>query len=237
MSDPMLKSITSRTLTFESLEWSYATIQAVADIELIKWGLADKGWRHVFEDQGAAKYLGQCRSRPKLIVSNSHYIDNGLIPKQIVDTIRHEIAHALDDGPDRYSRAHRDTGQRHVLAHDKTWRRWAMKVGANPRATGKLEGYKLPGHLEKPYKWMMVLIDDYENIEQIRPCRKFMECGSRYMRNKKRATFGKLYLVLTTEWQKHLDGRKSARDLEFWQDNPNCPVWGKGTPKKIGVKV
>jgi hypothetical protein len=209
------------------------TIQAIANAELDKWGLTAKGWTHIFEDAGPKEWLGQSRDRPCNIVSNSHYVDNGLSMEQIVDTIRHEIAHALDTRPSRYSR----DGKR--LCHDGIWRRWAMIVGANPRACAVMDGYVIPAHLVKKTKWAMVLIENDGGLEFIRSCTKFMEMAGRGLRSRK-GTRNKLYLVLTIEWEKYMAGKIRIDNLEFWQDNPNPrdDWFGRpAIPKKIGVKV
>lgn len=210
------------------LEWSYETIQAVADAELEKWGLVEKGWVHVFEDHPGG-WVGQSRNGPKMIVSNCHYIDNGMVPKEIVDTIRHEIAHALD-GYTRYSRPDW-RGVRKAMNHDTVWRKIAVKVGATPRARTRLEGYIKPSYMISASKWMMVFVNG-EDLEEIRPVKRFIAMVGRYITSRPESS-GNLYLVLTDKWNKYKAGILDIENLEFWQNNPNCPVWGRGKPKKI----
>ena len=203
------------------------TIQAIADAELEKHGLAQKGWTHSLIDEGPRNRMGYCSSAKKQIVSNSHYIKYGLCAEQIVDTIRHEIAHALDGGA-RYSRG----GRR--MVHDARWRMLAMHVGANPRATGDMTGYEAPASAIPVTKWMMVLIDKDYTLTEIRPVKRFLkDMDRRYISNRgKKRTLGNLYLVLTSHWKAYKEGRMAAHRLEFWQDNPNDRIW-PATPFKL----
>lgn len=203
------------------------TIQAIAEAELDKHGLLAKGWSHHLIDEGPRNRMGYCSDSKRQIVSNAHYIRYGLNAEQIVDTIRHEIAHALD-GRTRYSR----TGRR--MVHDAHWRMLARHVGANPRATGNMSGYEAPNSVVKNHKWTMVLVDKEYNMTEIRPVKRFLtRMADRYIKAMgKERTLGNLYLVLTSHWAAYQKGRLSVHSLQFWQDNPNDRVWS-ATPFKI----
>lgn len=201
------------------------TIEAIAEAELRKFGLWQKGWRHEFDhDFPKNKWIGLCSNYKRIIYTNAHYVEHGLNPEKIVDTIRHEIAHALDNGPTRWSRC----GNK-ILVHDPVWRRYARHVGANPRATGRLEGYEAPDWVvakKKEAKWTMVFVDG--GFEEIRACPKFLvRMRDRNIRGRPE-TLKKLWLVSTKDWKAYLAGKLKAWQLKFWQENPNCSIWGDG---------
>jgi predicted SprT family Zn-dependent metalloprotease len=89
--------------------------QQLANDLLREHGLAQKGW--TFEFDQAKRRFGVCRYRSKRIglsqplTEANHYIE-------VVDTILHEIAHALV-GP----------GQ----GHNNVWKRKCMDIGAKPQ--------------------------------------------------------------------------------------------------------
>lgn len=94
--------------------------------------LRDLGWS--FDFDRAKKRLGNTRMRDKIITLSRILVDNGMPRDQIEDTLRHEIAHAVD-----YEK-------RGTSAHDSTWKALAVKCGANPKRTGHLSKDVLPEH-------------------------------------------------------------------------------------------
>jgi hypothetical protein len=203
---------------------SYETIQAIADAELAKYGLDRKGWRHEFDDETC--HVGSCWDSRKLITSSRHYIANGLNAEQIVDTIRHEIAHALDQGT-RYSR----DGKR--LAHGRSWKIQCMVTGARPSAKAIMDGYINPN--KETAKWTMVVMSkDKTSIEFHRSCPRFLR--DMYWRNirGRKDTRGRLWLVDTKAYNAYTKGLRKLTDLVFWQDNPNGDNW-HSTPKSMKI--
>lgn len=80
-----------------------------------KEGLLQKGWRCEFDD--AKNRLGCCKYREKTITLSRYYIALNS-DEETLDTIRHEVAHALTPGAD----------------HGKVWQLEAKRLGASPVA-------------------------------------------------------------------------------------------------------
>lgn len=89
---------------------------------LQEWGLTEKGWTFIWGNKKRA--FGTCRYRPRTI-ELSLYLLPTIHDEEAEDTIRHEIAHALD---------FEDRG---TSDHSWRWKAWAVKVGANPERCGK----------------------------------------------------------------------------------------------------
>lgn len=78
-----------------------------------------KEWHMRFDE--SIRFLGRCNFRDKVIfISRSHALDGE--DKDVIDTILHEIAHALA-GP--------------KARHGPEWKKIARKIGATPRACFK----------------------------------------------------------------------------------------------------
>jgi predicted SprT family Zn-dependent metalloprotease len=92
---------------------------------LVQHGLAAQGWGARL-GRGSRR-LGLCSHKRKVIKIARHHILNGT-DKEVIDTILHEIAHALA-GPN--------------VMHGPEWQSWALKLGCSPRATGRVK-YKMP---------------------------------------------------------------------------------------------
>lgn len=89
--------------------------------EVIGESLTARGWTFGFDR--ARKRLGACRPKTRQITLSAH-LSRTLPPAEVEDTIRHEIAHALDHElhPNRRGRR----------AHDRTWKALARRCGATP---------------------------------------------------------------------------------------------------------
>ena len=85
--------------------------------ELLGEPLQSRGWTFGFDR--ARTRLGVCRIRDKRITLSSH-LSRTLPPSEVEDTVRHEIAHAID--AERRGRSN----------HDRTWKAVARACGANP---------------------------------------------------------------------------------------------------------
>lgn len=89
--------------------------------EVLGESLRQRGWTFGFDR--ARKCLGVCRPATKRITLSAH-LSRTLPEADVEDTVRHEIAHALDHElhPDRRGRR----------AHDRTWKALARRCGATP---------------------------------------------------------------------------------------------------------
>jgi predicted SprT family Zn-dependent metalloprotease len=88
--------------------------------------LLEQGWR-VKLARGSGR-LGSCYYNKKLIKLARHHVLNGT-EAEIIDTIRHEVAHALA-GP--------------LAKHGPEWKRWAIRLGCRPRSHAHNITYQMP---------------------------------------------------------------------------------------------
>lgn len=90
--------------------------------ELMKeWGLTEKNWYFTWDNR--KRSFGFCNWRQKSI-SLSLYLLPTINDEKAENTIRHEIAHALD------------AMERGKSDHSWRWKAWAVKVGAKPERCG-----------------------------------------------------------------------------------------------------
>lgn len=84
---------------------------------MAKYGLTALGWK--FKLDNAKKRAGLCRHGYKTVSLSKHYVamNANSRPDDVIDTILHEIAHAL-------------VGPGH--GHDEVWRDMCITVGAKP---------------------------------------------------------------------------------------------------------
>jgi predicted SprT family Zn-dependent metalloprotease len=102
-----------------SLSARRAAVRQVALELMSRHGLA--GWSFAFNRR--KRSMGLCRYGEKVIELSIHLVDrNG--PEEILDTILHEIAHAL-------------VGRRH--GHDAVWKAKCIEIGAQPQRCGQAD--------------------------------------------------------------------------------------------------
>ena len=89
--------------------------------EVLGESLTARGWTFGFDR--ARRRLGVCRPRDKRITLSAH-LSRTLPEAEVEDTVRHEVAHALDHELNPSRRGRR--------AHDATWRALARRCGAAP---------------------------------------------------------------------------------------------------------
>lgn len=85
--------------------------------DLLGESLTARGWSFGYDR--ARKRLGACHLRQRRITLSAH-LSRSLSDAEIEDTLRHEIAHAID------------FERRGVSRHDATWKRIAIACGASP---------------------------------------------------------------------------------------------------------
>lgn len=91
-------------------------VQKLALREMNKWGLIDDGWTFYWNTSARPSLLGTCNYSSKSVQLSEHTVDHHYDGVEVVDTIKHEIAHALAgrEGP----------------AHGSEWRKAAVMTGA-----------------------------------------------------------------------------------------------------------
>jgi len=94
--------------------------RVVALTEMNKWGLVNDGWNFKYNSRKRA--LGVCKYTTKEI-QLSRVITEHADDDKVLDTIRHEIAHALAGS---------------AANHGPEWKRWARTVGCNPSRNGEV---------------------------------------------------------------------------------------------------
>lgn len=112
-----------------------AKLRNEATVLFERWGLdtVSNYWTFIIKDT-RKRALGLCKYGKKEIhISYTHAVNDA--EETVLDTLKHEIAHALA-GP-------------HVPMHGSEWKQWAKKVGCSPeacRATVKnQETTEIPG--------------------------------------------------------------------------------------------
>ena len=194
---------------------------AYAERELSRWGLSEKGWTaNLLAGRG---FLGKCRHTNRTISINEHHIEYDL-KEHVIDTILHEIAHALhyhhyaDNGRVReYLKKNLRTGRRLVPPHGKEWKQFARLVGCNPSRTGK-------SVIREKVKalWTMVILHDDGNIEPYTTYGRFASClKNAWIRGRKAETVGRLYAVETAMLDRVIAGSMPVNNLRMYQENPN----------------
>jgi predicted SprT family Zn-dependent metalloprotease len=89
---------------------------------LVQHGLYNEGW--VARLGKGQNRLGVCQYKTKIIRISRHHIQNAT-DAEIIDTIRHEVAHAI-------------AAKQGDRLHGPIWQSVALKLGANPRPTAKV---------------------------------------------------------------------------------------------------
>ena len=149
-------------------------VVVLANKELIKWELDDKGWSFAFNQ--AQTFAGQCRPKGKTI-EISKPIAEVSTEEFILDTIRHEIAHAL-------AGCHNQ--------HNHVWKTWARKVGATPKATYKHDDAQQALRMSK-VKWVMCFQRKIVSTYLRKPNKRTIaSLAGRYAIGHKELTLGKL---------------------------------------------
>lgn len=89
----------------------------IAHHYLQEFGLADRGWTFAWDR--ARRRAGCCKYYKKTISLSRHYVEMNVYdrPLDVVDTVLHEIAHALTPG----------------YHHGPAWQAMCLIVGANPK--------------------------------------------------------------------------------------------------------
>lgn len=99
---------------------------SMLETEMERHGLLERGWTYGIE-KPKGRLLGICKYDQRVIlISDKHVSQHART--QILDTIRHEIAHAL-------------VGADH--GHDAMWKAKAVELGANPSPCNDVSPYAI----------------------------------------------------------------------------------------------
>lgn len=126
-------------------------------------GLIKKGWE--FKYDYAKRRLGVCRiTKTEKVIGLSKYWVKGLSEEEVLDTILHEIAHALTPGE----------------GHKKAWKDMCVKIGAKP---DRLADVKVPSDKVKQLEYNYKKENLYRKpkVEYVIDCPK---CGQTAIRNR-----------------------------------------------------
>ena len=201
-----------------------ATSRSTAIDLMNQWGLIEKGWRFVFDNRRSA--LGRCSYSKKIIYLSRHHVTHDT-DSNVIDTIKHEIAHALhylsyaENGREGEFGLRHWTGRkwvRKIKPHGREWQMWAVKVGANPNASTRSNV-----SAKTATKWRLVCVQGL-NVEDIRGYQRMPKrvSASAWIPSRKRATYGNLYMVYSDNL-KRVKANPSHR-LDLFRSGYQMPV-------------
>lgn len=152
-------------------------------IEVLKEnGLYEKGWR--FEWNRRKKALGICSYKKKTIE-----LSEILTPTQtvddVIDTILHEVAHALTPGD----------------GHGPKWKAVAKSLGCSGSVTGQLSD-DAHEELTKSAPWIMVYNGRVIKSFFKKPTRTIRKLPTMYLRSCKEESLGKLRIIPNPEFKR-----------------------------------
>ena len=198
---------------------SHSEVRNLAISEMSKWGLIDRGWS--FHTDNAISRHGQCNYNNKTIsVTNESIQHND--DDSILNTIRHEIAHAL------HYISYLDSGNRdEYFARKLSGRKWVRKVpphGAGWKKIARMVGVHAPKARAKSnvranmtLNWKLVMVSSGEVVDCNHQCARFLKrLHLRYMPSLP-GSHGNLYLIRNESWLKVQNGTMSLNDLTFFQ--------------------
>lgn len=200
--------------------YSVSDVRAIAFAEMDKWGLVAKGWTFTLDNTKSRH--GACSPNKKLLKLSRSSLEHNP-DSDVVDTIRHEIAHALhfewcvDNGINYYEREARWTRRgkvsyvRKIPPHGKQWKVFARKVGATDKAASK--GYA-PANTKN---WRAVIIKNGTVEDGGVGCQRFLTRVENRYPSGRRDACGFMYLVNGTDWLNVTEGKRDVNTLNFYQ--------------------
>lgn len=136
-------------------------LELLANELLTEWGLTEKGWTFIWGNK--KRSFGTCRKRAKTIELSTFLLPT-INDESAEDTIRHEIAHALD---------FEDRG---TSDHGYKWKAWAIKVGADPTATSTNDFEDVAKDLAETTKYTLVCPNGHK-FPSHRKKKRLSSCG------------------------------------------------------------
>lgn len=141
--------------------------------KLFEFGLTEIGWKGQMDN--AKRRFGYCAPRQK-VISLSRPLTEVNSDAEVLDTILHEIAHAL-----AYIKHGQDCG------HDDRWKAICREIGARPEACFDGSEVNLPDSL-----WVLVHAETGEVFEGFQRKPKNSDYSKVWIRGRKNETYGKL---------------------------------------------
>lgn len=145
-----------------------------------------KGWRFEANDRKAG--FGLCSYKKRTIYVSVFQIEHGHTDREeLIDTVRHEVAHAL-------------AGYR--AKHGPVWKKWAVAVGARPssRSSSSNGLSQTERVLAGEYKWVVICNDEIIKGFHRKPRGDFSQG---WVRGRKKETQGKLKLIRAEEFSRY----------------------------------
>lgn len=213
---------------------SFSEVTTYANEQLREWGLVDTGWSFNFNN--SKSHLGICYhdKRRQIQVSRNHALESNKV--DVVDTILHEIAHALhymdyvERGMEATYNMRVRRGRRwvrKVKPHGNEWKEFARMVGATPQACAK--NVTTLGESEDKWRLVIVLSDDIVEDSKY-TCSRFLKNLSNRCMKSRKETLGKLFLVDNEEWKNCTD----HTELTYYQRPPqHC--WSAKSNSKLKI--
>lgn len=194
--------------------------------EADNWGLLEKGYR--FETDNSTRRNGWC-TVPTRVLGLSRQSIQHTTKEEVVNTMRHEIAHALHfewcvDNNINYLervpqfRRGKLVYVRKIKPHGREWKRFAIMTGAKAKATSKQTANNTAVG-----NWRVVIVKNGRVEDTQSNCQRFLKSmPMRYPTGRKDAV-GHLYLVRGRDWSQATSGERCVNTLKFYQ-KPNVPT-------------
>ena len=168
-----------------------------------EWGLPKHGFQ--FRWMNSIGTLGQCcteKNPPTMEIKLSLPYVETASKESVENTIRHEIAHALDYIRNDYSWRRNPYGTQRQIVHDSVWRQIAKEVGATTDTTCPSNEAPMPN---KSSRWVLAHMNTGEIFRRFHR-RPRKDRSNYYIRGRREETLGKL-MIMTTDDHKKLFGK------------------------------
>lgn len=113
--------------------------QILMNQKMREHGLIEKGWKFAFNNR-LKRVLGRCWDSKRLLELSTAYVQAN-DEKLVLDTILHEIAHALSPGD----------------GHGKVWHATCVRIGAVPKAAWKTKENCGLVSVKEKHKWRLAI--------------------------------------------------------------------------------
>lgn len=161
--------------------------RALAIQHMDEHDLISKGWTFKYNKSGTT--YGKCNYRKRSIQLSGVNVPF-MKYEDVLDTILHEIAHALDLIENGY-----------CSRHGANWKAICRRIGADPKSChNKLDNNaRVIREANTSYKYALILTTNNEVIKKFQKRPKVMDRSNSYIRGQKRATLGKLKIITINE--------------------------------------